>query len=153
MESSFGPYELVELFVDGATSSAAAGWSVVVVVHHQQSTRLLGVLAGPVILGDAHDSWLGAQTVDNIAAELSALAAALAFCVQTQFDCPVHVRPDLSLSRLIAQELVTTVSNPLLAKFVSSVITMGPDNRQHPRDSWAIQTTRGTISLTLSPSL
>lgn len=142
MESSFGPYELVELFVDGATSSAAAGWSVVVVVHHQQSTRLLGVLAGPVILGDAHDSWLGAQTVDNIAAELSALAAALAFCVQTQFDCPVHVRPDLSLSRLIAQELVTTVSNPLLAKLCRALSQWVPTTvsiheiRGHSNNPW-----------------
>ena len=116
MEAPIGPYETIEIYVDGATSTTHASWSLVVVAHACNAQRLLGTLAGPVILPTHHACWFGAHTVDNIAAELSALAAALAVTLQCQFPCPVHIRPDLSLSRLIAQELVTTSSNPQLAK-------------------------------------
>jgi exonuclease III/ribonuclease HI len=142
MEGAIGPYDFIEIYVDGATSSVGAGWSFVVVVHSASSARLLGVLAGPVVLGDLTPQWLGASTVDNIAAELSALAAALAFVIQTSFPCPVLVRPDLSLSRLIAQELVTTVSNPSLAKLCRLLAAWVPANleflevRGHSGNAW-----------------
>ena len=141
-EGSIGPYELIEVFVDGATSSTGAAWTVVVVVHFSGSVRLLGLLAGPVVLGNMDSHWLGATTVDNIAAELHALAAALAFVIQAQFSCPVAVRPDLSLSRLVAQELVTTVSNPTLAKICRLLASWAPPNlsfhevRGHSGNPW-----------------
>ena len=128
LEAPIGPYELIEAFVDGATSAVAASWSLVLVAHHGGSQRLLGTLAGPVITGTAHQQWLGAATLDNIAAELSALAAALATVLQYQFNCPVLIRPDLSLSRLIAQELVTTVSNPRLAQLCRLLAVWAPPN-------------------------
>jgi len=142
MEAQLGPYELVEVYVDGATSAIGAGWSIVVVVYSGQSPRLLGTLAGPVIVNSHHPLWIGAHTVDNIAAELSALLAALAAVLQFQFTCPVHIRPDLSLSRLIAQELVTTVSNPRLAKLCRVLAAWMPPEvaihevRGHTHDPW-----------------
>ena len=142
MEAPIGPYELIEVFVDGATSAVAASWSLVLVAHHDESQRLLGTLAGPVITGTAHPCWLGASSLDNIAAELSALAAALATVMQYQFSCPVFVRPDLSLSRLIAQELVTTVSNPRLAQLCRILAAWSPPNvnfkevRGHTKHAW-----------------
>ena len=139
---TIGQYDLVEIFVDGATSSVRAGWSVVVVVHSNQSVRLLGTLAGPVVLGPMHDCWLGATTIDNIAAELSALVAALALALFADFPCPVHIRPDLTLSRLVAQELVTTVSNPTTAKIARLLAYWLPPNvemhkvRGHTSHAW-----------------
>ena len=85
-------------------------------LHSGASARLLGTLAGPVVLGDQHPHWIGATTLDNIAAELSALAAALAWSLQVDSPCPIIIRPDLTLSRLIAQELVVTSSNSSLAQ-------------------------------------
>ena len=142
LEAPIGPYELIEIFVDGATSAVAASWSLVLVAHHAGSQRLLGTLAGPVINGTAHPCWLGASNLDNIAAELSALAAALATVLQYQFSCPVLVRPDLTLSRLIAQELVTTVSNPRLAQLCRILAAWSPPNvtfkevRGHTKHAW-----------------
>ena len=142
MAGPIGPYEIVEIFVDGATSCTAAGWSVVLVAQHASSARLLGTLAGPVVLGHQHPQWLGASAVDNIAAELSALAAALAVVLQLHFPCPVFIRPDLSLSRLLAQELVTTVSNPGLAKLCRVLSSWAPSNvgfsevRGHTNHAW-----------------
>ena len=142
LEAPIGPYELIEVFVDGATSAVAASWSLVLVAHHGTSQRLLGTLAGPVITGTAHQHWLGASTLDNIAAELSALAAALATVLQFQFNCPVLVHPDLSLSRLIAQELVNTVSNPRLAQLCRLLAAWSPPNvnfqevRGHTKHAW-----------------
>ena len=142
LTAQLGPYELVEVYVDGATSAIAAGWSIVVVVYSGTSPRLLGTIAGPVITNAQHPCWLGAQTVDNIAAELSALAAALASVLQFQFCCPVRIRPDLSLSRLIAQELVTTVSNPKLAKLCRVLAAWLPatvsvhEIRGHTQNPW-----------------
>ena len=142
MEGAIGPYDFIEIYIDGATSGVGASWSLVVVVHSKGSARLLGVLAGPVVLGDKALHWLGASTVDNIAAELSALAAALAFAIQTPFPCPIYVRPDLSLSRMLAQELVTTVSNPSLAKLCRLLAAWVPANlgflevRGHSGNAW-----------------
>ena len=142
MEGTIGPYECVEIYVDGATAFSSAAWSVIVVVHAGNSARLLGTLAGPVILGDQHEAWIGAHTTDNIAAELHALAAALALSIQVDFSCPVVVRPDLSLSRLIGQELVTTVSNPVLAKLCRVLASWAPPNlsfqevRGHTHQPW-----------------
>jgi len=141
LEAPIGPYELIEVFVDGATSAVAASWSLVLVAHHDTSQRLLGT-PGPVITGTAHQNWLGASSLDNIATELSALAAALATVLQYQFNCPVLVRPDLSLSRLIAQELVTTVSNPRLAQLCRLLAAWSPPNvnfqevRGHTKHAW-----------------
>lgn len=85
---------------------------------------------------------MGASSLDNIAAELSALAAALAFTLQAPFPCKVRVRPDLSLSRLLAQELVTTVSNPelamlcrVLSSWVSSFVVYS-EIRGHTKHEW-----------------
>lgn len=142
MDSTIGPYQLLELYVDGATSAVAASWSVVAVVYSGDFPRLLGTFAGPVVLGPKHPHWLGAQSIDNIAAELHALAAALALTLQAQFPCPVIIRPDLSLSRLIAQELVTTVSNPILAKMCRVLASWVPPTtsyqevRGHTGNAW-----------------
>lgn len=142
MVSTIGPYELVELYIDGATNSIAASWSMIVVVHSGGSPRLLGTLAGPVITNTHLEEWIGATSLDNIAAELSALAAAMAAAIQFSFPCPVHVRPDLSLSRLISQELVTTVSNTSLAKVCRLLAAWVPHTtevhevRGHTHDPW-----------------
>ena len=104
--------------INVATSSTSASWSLVVVVvaYAGSQGRLLGTLAGPVVLDPKHRCWIGGSTVEDIGADLFALAAALALAFQVQFPCQVLIRPDLSLSRWIAQELVTTSPNPALAQ-------------------------------------
>ena len=142
MEATIGPYELIELYVDGATNAVAAAWSLVAVVHSGGSPRLLGTLAGPVVIATQSHCWIGATSLDNIAAELSALAAALATSLMFHFPCPVYIRPDLSLSRLIAQELVTTKSNPILARVCRALAQWIDPNvgflevRGHTNNAW-----------------
>ena len=60
--------------------------------------------------------WIGASTTDNVAAELSALAIAQNVVLRSSTHMRNCIRPDLSLSRLVADSITTTRSNPSLAQ-------------------------------------
>ena len=55
-----------------------------------------------VCLNPSQDAWIGAHTTDNIAAELTALAIAQNVVLRASDQRRYCIRPDLSLSRLIA---------------------------------------------------
>ena len=109
--------------VDGSTTAIGAGWSVVVTQNTARGSYFCGQLHGPVALASAHQHWLGADTVDNIAAEFTAYIVAQILAFSGQFPGRIAVRPDLQLSRTIAEQEQVTTSNPglaLLARTISS---------------------------------
>ena len=61
-----------EFYVDGSTTSIGAGWSVVVIQNTDEGSCFCGQLHGQVQFDQAHEQWLGADTLDNIAAEFIA---------------------------------------------------------------------------------
>ena len=114
-----------EIYVDGSTSSTTASWSLVVVRTDGKASQFIGTLFGRVQLASSRDDWIGAVTVDNIAAEFSAFVIALDLACRM---VPVRtvVRPDLQLSALIAAQQCVTVSNPCLAQLISVVASWLP---------------------------
>ena len=104
------------LFLDGAANGHEAGWSVVIVASHQQCDHFVGCIYGTVHLNPQHPDWVGADTSDNIAAELSAMIFAQNMIMRWPGNAKVCIRPDLSLSRTVATAATTCRSNPQLAK-------------------------------------
>jgi hypothetical protein len=86
--------------------------------------------------------WVGADRPDNIAAELTALLAAHAIVLQQDTVSQFCIRPDLSLSRIIAQEVTTTKAHPRLAQLCRIVSQWNKDRvhylevRGHTQDPW-----------------
>ena len=107
-----------EIYVDGATSTTAAAWSVVVVKAAGASTCLHGQLSGHVELSPASPWWIGADTLDNIAAEFAATLVALRIAHSGLLPGQVLLRPDLRLSKHIAMQECSTTSNMLMAKII-----------------------------------
>ena len=105
-----------EIYVDGSTSATHAGWAAVVVACVGDVRRLLGVTGGTVALSPADPQWVGAERPDNIAAEFTAILAAHAIVLQQDPGSQYCIRPDLRLSRTIAQNIDTTIAHPTLAQ-------------------------------------
>ena len=130
-----------ELYVDGSTNAHSAAWSVVVVRTDGTAHHLVGTLFGRVQLASQADDWIGARTVDNIAAEFSAFAIALDLaCRMVPVRC--IIRPDLQLSAILAAQQCVTDSNPQLAHLISVLATWLPSNasvqevRGHSAHPW-----------------
>ena len=130
-----------EMYVDGSTSMIGAGWAAVLVAYNGEHRAFAGCLHGLVTTNPEDNNWIGAVTVDNIAAEFNAMLIALL----AVHRCPGYqqsIRPDLSLSRLLAQAQCTTTSNPILAKLVSALGSWLMPNLQieeirgHSSDPW-----------------
>ena len=107
-----------EIYVDGATSLTAAAWSVVVVKVTTEGTHFHGQLSGLVEIDRTQPDWVGADSLDNIAAEFQAFLVALRLAHSAQLTGKVVVRPDLQLSRTIATFDCSTCSNPILANLI-----------------------------------
>ena len=109
-----------ELYIDGATGPAHAGWAVAIVAKMgpdpDACRRLIGVTGGTVVLDPKHPQWVGATKPDNIAAEFTALLAAQALILQHESQTSFCIRPDLSLSRSLSQQIHTTSAHPVLAQ-------------------------------------
>ena len=143
-----------ELYVDGSTSATAAAWAIVVVRTDGVASHFVGSLCGSVQLSSHQEDWIGAQTVDNIAAELSAFAIALDLVCRM---VPVRsvVRPDLQLSALLAAHQCVTASNSRLAQLISVLATWLPPDASvcevrghsaHPWNDLADAIARWTLS-------
>ena len=104
-----------EIYVDGATSSTSAAWSVVIIQVVDQGTMFHGRLSGPVVTNSDSALWIGATSLENIAAEFQAFVVALLIVHSQQLPGKILIRPDLSLSRAIAQFECGTTSNVVLA--------------------------------------
>ena len=104
------------LYLDGAANGTDAGWSVIVVANQQHTEHFLGCTYGTVQLNPQQPDWVGAETADNISAELSAMLFAQNMVMRWQEHSKACIRPDLSLSRTVATAVTTCRSNQLLAQ-------------------------------------
>ena len=80
-------------------------------------TECFGCLADVVQLDDTQFDWYGADTCDNISAELTALLVAQSVALRNGWQ-DVIVRPDLILGPQLAALDMTCGSNPKLAKLI-----------------------------------
>ena len=83
-----------ELYVDGSQGNCTAGWSVIVTCRDDTRTCFHGCYAGQVQLMPQHPQWIGAETVDNIAAELTAFIVAQDVCFRMLPNCATIIRPE-----------------------------------------------------------
>ena len=108
------------LYLDGSANGTHAAWSVVVTLKMPDGDNVveafLGCTYGSVQLQPDHPDWIGAHTMDNIAAELSALAFAQNLALRWPFTHSICIRPDLSLSRLLATASTVCKSNVRLSQ-------------------------------------
>ena len=105
------------LYLDGAANGTHAAWSVIATINLPIGEVFIGCMHGCVHLEPAHPQWIGADAMDNIAAELSALAMAQTCALRWPYsDHQICIRPDLSLSRTVANALTTCRSNAKLAQ-------------------------------------
>ena len=105
----------VELFVDGATAEVHAAWSVVMVTHCREGAQLQGVVAGTVATDSQDPRWIGATQATNVTAEVTALAVAQLLALSLQNEYEVCIRPDLQLSKHIAELHAGLQNDPALA--------------------------------------
>ena len=91
-----------ELYVDGSQSACQAGWSVVIVCKDEYSSCFCGCHYGQVQTATRQPDWIGAESKDNIAAELTAFIIAQDIVLRLLPARPSTIRPDLILSKLIA---------------------------------------------------
>lgn len=144
IQDAFDPQAtpVYEVYIDGATGSLHAGWAAVVVALTDGTRRLLGVTGGTVALCPTAPNWVGANGVDNIAAELTALLAANTIVLQHDTRSKFCIRPDLRLSRLLSQEVTTTKAHPRLAQLCrlaaqwTQLNTSYQEVRGHTGDPW-----------------
>ena len=102
----------IELYVDGATSEVHAGWSVVVVSYAEDGSMFQGVMSGQVVTDAESPAWLGARELTNITAEVTALIVAQMYARSLQSVPQVVIRPDLQLSRKLAELEVVLAKLP-----------------------------------------
>ncbi len=109
-----------ELYIDGSATAAHCSWALVHVHRFADGTRSFdGLLADSVTLdpNDAH--WIGAQALDNIAAELSAMCVAYSYALTL---CgPVCICPDLQFGHDLVRRQVTNKDNMRLAKLCTAL--------------------------------
>ena len=105
------------LYLDGAANGTHAAWAVVATINLPEGEVFIGCMHGCVHLSSEHPFWIGADARDNIAAELTALAMAQTLALRWPYpEHTICIRPDLSLSRLIADAVTTCRTNTALAQ-------------------------------------
>ena len=105
------------LYLDGAANGTHAAWGVIATLSLPEGEAFIGCMHGCVHIDPTHPMWIGADTMDNIAAELTALAMAQTLALRWPYpDHRICIRPDLSLSRLVADAITTCRTNPNLAQ-------------------------------------
>ena len=107
---------LTLLFIDGAAKIDKASWSFVVVDTDGWTQSLRGCAFGEVQLCPGHDEWCGADGVDNLAGELTALVMAQNWILKQADSSKFVILPDLMLSKNIAKLLSTCRAHPNLVK-------------------------------------
>ena len=115
----------VDLYIDGATGSDRAAWAVVVVTHAANGDLCQGVMSGCVCTDPNSVEWIGAQGNTNITAEVSALVVAQAYALTLPASLHVVIRPDLRLSKQIA-DLQVTLRNEKVLGGVSACLARMP---------------------------
>ena len=108
--------ESYTLYLDGSSSSINAGWSVIVTCFIESQETFIGCIYGTVQINEQQPDWYGAHTTDNVAGELTALACAQNLAIRWPFPQRVCIRPDLQLSKTVAESTTTCKSNSRLAQ-------------------------------------
>ena len=99
--------QLLELYIDGSSTNNGSGGAIVAVATDWCNNRsFLGCAAGQIEIEPQNPQWIGAQSKDNIAAEVSALVVAQVIAIISNF--PTVIRPDLQFSRHLVQGSQTT---------------------------------------------
>ena len=154
------PIVSLELYVDGATGLHTSAWAVVIVALTPHGRIFRGCLSGVTQINPAQADWLGAISHTNIDAELTAMCVATALALFASGDYPICVRPDLSLSRQVAQCQVTSRGSQPIVNTLQALAQMMDDQvnikevRAHCSDPWneladciAKWTVRNAVSL------
>ena len=109
-----------ELYIDGSATLDYCSWAVVHVRCLVDGTRnFAGLLAGNVTIDPGSPEWIGAQKLDNIAAELTAMCVAYSYAISLQGPCSVC--PDLSFGHGLVRRQVTSKDNAGLAKLCTAL--------------------------------
>eukprot|EP00435_Cladocopium_sp_Y103_P046244 s495_g13.t1 len=97
-------------------------WAVIATAKTiEEDEVFLGCAYGSVQIQPSHPEWIGADTMDNIASELSALAIAQLIALRWPGNPCLCIRPDLALSRLLAEAVTTCRSNKVLAQICKNL--------------------------------
>eukprot|EP00435_Cladocopium_sp_Y103_P075581 s462_g60.t1 len=132
----------LELYIDGATHHGISSWAVVAVFASDDGDRLCGCCAGVTEINASSTQWIGATNHSNIDAETSAMVVATAFSFFAARDLPVHIRPDLELSRHFVQLASVTHHDSQIARLLFMFSQMMPENvsvvevRAHTGHPW-----------------
>ena len=109
-----------ELYIDGSATADHCSWALVHVHRLSDGTRqFVGLLADSVILDPEDPKWIGAQALDNISAELSAMCVAYSFALSLQGPCCIC--PDLQFGHDLVRRQVTNKGNLMLAKLCTAL--------------------------------
>ena len=109
-----------ELYIDGSASLEHCAWSMIHVHRFADGTRtFVGLLAGNVVLSPEHHQWIGAQNLDNISAELTAVAVAYTYAMSLPLPCCIC--PDLRFGHDLVRRQVTNKDNLLIARLCAAL--------------------------------
>lgn len=81
--------------------------------------KFVGLLAGNVVLSPEDSQWIGAQHLDNISAELTAMAVAYTFAISLQQPCCIC--PDLRFGHDLIRRQVTNKDNLIVARLCTAL--------------------------------
>ena len=92
-----------ELYIDGSANDQHAGWSAVMIQYDRTGAfKFQGCCCGPVLLNQDSEHWMGAVSINNIAAELQAMIVAQSLVLKKKWNHQVTTRPDLQFSHHLA---------------------------------------------------
>eukprot|EP00435_Cladocopium_sp_Y103_P036537 s605_g9.t1 len=131
-------------YVDGSAGNGRAAWSVLLIRYDSQGCPTFhGCCADLVHVATQHAHFLGAQSPDNISAELTAVVVAMLASLCLEDLGQVIVRPDLKLSAMLANDVWTCKAHPalaalcqLLGSWFSKVSGKLIEVRGHTRHPW-----------------
>ena len=111
----------LSIYVDGSAKGPHAAWGLIVTSCQGSCETFVGCSYGKVQLSPEHPQWIGATSTDNISAELTAMVMAQSTVLRWPVHADFTIRPDLSLSRMLAQAVSICRSNQLLAQLCKAL--------------------------------
>ena len=120
----------IHLYIDGSMQAGQGGWAVVVVEFAQGRAICRGMIGGTIVTDPKDEKWVGAERASNVTAELTALIVAQMFALAAATDLPIIIRPDLALSKQIADLQVSTTYNQIMSSVSASLARMDQGKTQ-----------------------
>ena len=91
------PAHQLTLYLDGAANGTHAAWSVIATLNLPIGEVYIGCMYGCVHLEPDNPQWIGADAMDNIAAELSAMAMAQTCALRWPYSDHLNLHPPRSV--------------------------------------------------------